>query len=96
MRQRRAAKLSKFFGVGVGDLADVLPSYPAAPAGFGAGYSPPGTRDGPSVLANEDSASSSVNGDHKGPLLYLSHGQNTMQETDMYDAIDRLRRMKSV
>ncbi|KAJ3488451.1 hypothetical protein NLI96_g2805 [Meripilus lineatus] len=95
LRQRRAAKLSKFFGVGVSDLAGVLPSYTFAPPAAthgGFGYTPPGSRDGrPSVYVTDESSPLEDN----GPMLYLSHGQKAIKETDMYDAIDRLRRMKS-
>ena len=56
------------------------------------GYTPPGSRDGrPSVYVTDESSPLEDN----GPMLYLSHGQKAIKETDMYDAIDRLRRMKS-
>ena len=63
--------------------------------GAGGQYSRPGTRDGPLMIDAEDSASFGKE-NQTGPLLYLSHGQKNMKEMDMYDAIDRLRRMKSV
>lgn len=47
------------------------------------------------MIDAEDSASFGKE-NQTGPLLYLSHGQKNMKEMDMYDAIDRLRRMKSV
>jgi len=113
-RQKRAAKLSKFFGVEMNTFADVLPANPRQSTPVDTTHhsqsSPP--RKGDKRVVSSDGAVPSVTvmesiiksdpasrvevsaEPGKGPLRFL-HGQNA-RELDMNDAIDKLRRMKSV
>ncbi|TCD63388.1 hypothetical protein EIP91_005596 [Steccherinum ochraceum] len=124
-RQKRAAKLSKFFGVEMNTLAEVLPANPRQSAPVESRHasntyngSPGRDRDQQrqqrNVVSSDDVAPSAmvleslaqadrvpassrveiVTEHGKGPLRFL-HGQNA-RELDMNDAIEKLRRMKSV
>jgi len=103
VRQRRAAKLSKFFGVGMNDIAGVLPSLPPIPNSASQVEIPPV----PNHLTNAPQAISAparsksyttVEISTEVPrrqLRFLGAGQQSnVKELDMYDAIDQLRRMR--
>lgn len=110
-RQKRAVKLSKFFGVEMNTLAEVLPTNPrqSGPADTRHDHHPRRGSDHSVSAASDDApAMTVVNSLVKpditveisaepakgGPLRFL-HGQAS-KELDMYDAIDKLRRMKSM
>ncbi|KAI0079602.1 hypothetical protein K474DRAFT_1770147 [Panus rudis PR-1116 ss-1] len=97
-RQKRAAKLSKFFGVGLNDLADVLPS--TAPA-----TKPNRHMRSSSIQLDSTSEIHTLPplplspmrvevAAAKGRKRFLGSGEE-VKELDMNDAIEKLRRMKS-
>lgn len=110
-RQRRAAKLSKFFGVEMNSLVDVLPAnrLSSATADMNVRRDGPGRNSVQRKISDESDAMTLVSGEAvkaesrvevsaelaKGPLRFL-HGQAGAKDLDMADAIDKLRRMKSV
>ncbi|THH02850.1 hypothetical protein EW026_g57 [Hermanssonia centrifuga] len=93
-RRRRAAKLSKFFGVDVNELVEVLPSEGTIT-----------TIVSPSVLAHEFSlfpeagqrptrkASTTVS-EAKNRRRFLGLNDNDLKEMDMPEVIEQLRRIK--
>lgn len=113
-RQRRAAKLSQFFGVGLNDLADVLPTTSsAAPKHHRSDEAGHHTRNISTAVLPVPSSPIKVSPTEpfgmqttvtsrvevaatKGSRLrFLGHGGD-MKELNMTDAIEKLRRMKSV
>ncbi|CAL1696042.1 unnamed protein product [Somion occarium] len=115
-RQKRAAKLSKFFGVGLNDLADVLPANMSTslPRGMSEDkgnrgrsssavppQSPPSSpvQTSPSMdwTPMQPMVSSRVEvATAKGSRLRFFGLGEDVKEMDMNDAIEKLRRMKSV
>lgn len=104
-RQKRAAKLSKFFGVEMNTLAEVLPTSPrtSTPAdSMGSPRSGPRPRKDLRVITNSDGSTTMINSIDLYPApgsprveVSREFGRGRAKEVDMYDAIDKLRRMKS-
>ena len=117
-RQRRAAKLSQFFGVGLNDLADVLPANSSAPkrnkndvAGNHNRLPSTAIMPAPPIPISPMKPSPSpadtfgmhpmvttrveVAAAKSSRLRFLGHGGD-VREMDMSDAIEKLRRMRSV
>lgn len=111
-RQRRAAKLSQFFGVGMNDLVDVLPAnHPSVPRHYrsdeASNYyrhfapvpvpsspiktSPSETFSTQPIVTTRVEVAAS-----KGSRYRFLGGGGDVKELDMSDAIEKLRRMKSV
>ena len=95
-RRRRAAKLSKFFGVGVSELAEVLPPdilSPAVPAkamiAQEQGFSP-------ELTQRPSRRPSTTVAEAKNRRRFLGgvNEEHDVKEVDMTEVIDQLRRMK--
>lgn len=94
-RRRRAAKLSKFFGVEVNSLVDILPSdVPSASTSRKASYADP--LPSPSLGVGIARASSVTVAEAKKGRRFLGVTEdNDVKELDMTEVIDQLRRMRS-
>lgn len=94
-RRRRAAKLSKFFGVEVNQLVDVLPTdiVPPTPSRKTSIAPEEGTFDRAAVGGAPQS--SLVIAEAKRRKFLGMDGGDDVEERDMAEVIDQLRRMKS-